>query len=102
MLQTNHRQSFHNDDVLQVILDTVTKVGGTADYCLGHLLLARDIGCVEGLGNLNGVCKRHSNTAWTKADMYAMFDDVARNGGHNIQRRRLLNAKPTMTVFWLG
>ena len=55
--------------MLQVILDTVTKVGGTADYCLGHLLLARDIGCVEGLGNLNGVCKRHSNTAWTKADM---------------------------------
>ena len=60
----------------QVLLDSISRVGGTADYCLVHLLLTRDIGCVEGLGNLNGVCKRHSNTAWTKADMYAMLDDV--------------------------
>ena len=51
---------------LQVLLDTLSRVGGTSRYCLVHLLLHRDIGCVEGLGNLNGLCNRNSNFAWSK------------------------------------
>ena len=72
--------------LFQVILNSVTKVGGGASYCLAHFLLDRDLGCVEGLGNLNGVCKRSSNTAWSK--VYFSDDDktvntIAHEVGHN-------------------
>ena len=61
-------------------------MGGTADYCLDHLLLDRDIGCVEGLGNLNGLCKRHSNFAWSKVhpdNDEQTVNTIAHEVGHN-------------------
>ena len=67
-------------------MDSISRVGGTADYCLVHLLLTRDIGCVEGLGNLNGLCKRHSNTAWSKVhpdDLAQTVNTIAHEVGHN-------------------
>ena len=70
----------------QSILDSVTKVGRGADYCLVHFLMSRDIECIEGLGNLNGVCKRHSNTAWTNVhidDDEKTVNTIAHEIGHN-------------------
>ena len=67
-------------------MDSLSKVGGTSNYCLVHLLLDRNIGCVEGLANLNGLCKRHSNFAWSK--VHPGNDDqtvntIAHEVGHN-------------------
>ena len=70
----------------QIILDSVTKVGRGSDYCLVHFLMSRDIECIEGLGNLNGVCKRHSNTAWTNVhiqDDEKTVNTIAHEIGHN-------------------
>ena len=71
---------------MQVILDSVTRVGRGADYCLVHFLMSRDIECIEGLGNLNGVCKRSSNTAWTNVhidDDEKTVNTIAHEIGHN-------------------
>ena len=73
-------------EIVKVLLKAISQVGGTADYCLVHLLLTRDIGCVEGLGNLNGLCKRHSNTAWSKVhidDQEQTVNTIAHEVGHN-------------------
>lgn len=70
----------------QIILDSVTKVGRGSDYCLVHFLMSRDIECIEGLGNLNGICKRHSNTAWTNVhidDDEKTVNTIAHEVGHN-------------------
>ena len=61
-------------------------MGDTRNYCLVHLLLHRDIGCVEGLGNLNGVCKGNSNLAWSKVhpdDDDQTINTIAHEVGHN-------------------
>ena len=67
-------------------MDSLSRVGGTSNYCLVHLLLHRDVGCVEGLGNLNGLCKRHSNFAWSKVhpeDDEQTVNTIAHEVGHN-------------------
>ena len=68
------------------MLDSLLRVGDTRNYCLVHLLLHRDIGCVEGLGNLNGVCKGNSNLAWSKVhpdDDDQTINTIAHEVGHN-------------------
>ena len=58
----------------------------TSDYCLAHLLLYRDVGCVLGLGNLNGICKKATNTAWSKVVIDnddETVNTIAHEVGHN-------------------
>ena len=51
----------------QVLLNELSKLG-TSSFCLAQLLTFRNIGCVEGLENLGGLCKRYANTGWSKVD----------------------------------
>ena len=71
----------------QVLLDEVSKLG-TGEFCLVHLLTARPTGCVLGLANLGGLCKRFSNTGWTKVDaaddgmtVHTMAHEIGHNFG---------------------
>jgi len=50
-----------------VLLSEFSKIG-TAGFCLAHLLTYRDFGCVVGLANIGGLCRRYGNTGWTKVD----------------------------------
>jgi len=69
----------------QVLLDEVSKIG-TSGFCLVHLLTTRDVGCVEGLANLGGLCKLRGNTAWSKVDPDdddVTVNTIAHEVGHN-------------------
>eukprot|EP00092_Neocalanus_flemingeri_P030234 GFUD01032813.1.p1 GENE.GFUD01032813.1~~GFUD01032813.1.p1 ORF type:complete len:404 (+),score=102.04 GFUD01032813.1:85-1296(+) len=69
----------------QVLLDEISKLG-TSSFCLAHLLTFRDVGCVEGLANLGGLCKRHGNTGWSKVDPEnddVTVNTIAHEIGHN-------------------
>lgn len=69
-----------------VLLNSISKVTRTSDYCLAHLLLYRDVGCVLGLGNLNGICKKATNTAWSKVVIDnddETVNTIAHEVGHN-------------------
>jgi len=50
-----------------VLLSEFSKLN-TAGFCLAHLLTYRDTGCVVGLANIGGLCRRRGNTGWTKVD----------------------------------
>jgi len=68
-----------------VLLNEFSKVG-TAGFCLAHLLTYRDFGCVVGLANIGGLCRRYGNTGWTKVDPNddAMtVNTIAHEIGHN-------------------
>jgi len=69
----------------QVLLNQVSKLR-TSNFCLAHLLTHRDIGCVQGLANLGGLCKRFGNTAWSKVepdDDDGTVNTIAHEVGHN-------------------
>jgi len=69
----------------QVLLNEVSKLG-TSSFCLVHLLTFRDVGCVEGLANLGGLCRRHGNTGWSKVDSEnddLTVNTIAHEIGHN-------------------
>lgn len=69
----------------QVLLNEVSKLG-TSRFCLAHLLTYRDTGCVLGLANLGGLCKRFSNTGWSKVDPEdddMTVNTIAHEIGHN-------------------
>jgi len=67
-----------------VILNEFSKVG-TSQFCLAHLLTFRDFGCVVGLGNIGGLCKKYGNTAWSKLDDTdsITINTIAHETGHN-------------------
>lgn len=68
-----------------VVLNEFSKLG-TAGFCLAHLLTFRDFGCVVGLANIGGLCRRYGNTGWTKVDPEndAMtVNTMAHEIGHN-------------------
>jgi len=66
-----------------VILNEFSKVG-TGGFCLAHLLTFRDFGCVVGLANIGGVCKKYGNTAWTKVESKKVtVNTMAHETGHN-------------------
>jgi hypothetical protein len=69
----------------QVLLNEVSKLG-TSSFCLAHLLTLRNIGCVQGLANLGGLCKRYANTGWSKVDPEdddMTVNTIAHEFGHN-------------------
>ena len=68
------------------MLRSIQKAARTSGYCLAHLLLHRNFGCTVGLGNLNGVCKKSSNTAWTSVNIEdddKTVNTIAHEVGHN-------------------
>eukprot|EP00092_Neocalanus_flemingeri_P004719 GFUD01005084.1.p1 GENE.GFUD01005084.1~~GFUD01005084.1.p1 ORF type:complete len:416 (-),score=117.14 GFUD01005084.1:751-1998(-) len=68
-----------------VVLNEFSKIG-TASFCLAHLLTFRDFGCVVGLANIGGLCRRVGNTGWTKVDPEdenMTVNTIAHEIGHN-------------------
>ena len=68
-----------------VVLTEFSKLG-TGSFCLAHLLTFRDFGCVIGLANIGGLCRRYGNTGWTKVfknDKNSTVNTLAHEVGHN-------------------
>jgi len=60
-LLNNFVPNCNNDSV---VLNQFSKFD-TSSYCLAHLLTYRDFGCVIGLANVKGLCKKAGNTGFT-------------------------------------
>jgi len=68
-----------------VVLSEFSKLG-TEGFCLAHLLTNRDFGCVIGLANVGGLCRRFGNTGWTvvfKDNTEGTVNTLAHEVGHN-------------------
>jgi len=68
-----------------VVLSEFSKLG-TGSFCLAHLLTHRDFGCVIGLANVGGLCRKYGNTGWTKVfkdNINGTVNTLAHEVGHN-------------------
>lgn len=68
-----------------VVLTEFTRLD-TARFCLAHLYTYRDFGCVVGLANVKGLCRKSGNTGFTKTQLVnktATVSTMAHEVGHN-------------------
>jgi hypothetical protein len=68
-----------------VVLREFSKLG-TGGFCLAHLITYRDFGCVIGLANVGGLCRKYGNTGWTKVfkdNVDGTVNTLAHEVGHN-------------------